>query len=90
MSKLRKVQQYLYDGTIDSYNEIAKRFPREYFQLEFIDSNYQSSNIFTGSFGIYMFSMNVKDDNFEIVNKLARYSGLCVSPGNVIAFDIED
>lgn len=53
--KLKKVQIFIYDGTIESYNLMIERlyYDREKFYVGNVDENYNSTNKWTGIFIVF-------------------------------------
>lgn len=75
-----KVKVKKYTGTIESYNELVTdlRLDRDSTQVQFIDENYHSTNLFTGRIMIVTF-----------LDKRSDVSGHCYSPGDHYEIPVE-
>ena len=68
--EIKRVQMYIYDGTIESYNLMIERLysDREKFYVGNIDNHYHSTNKWTGMFIVYPTGMAYKHWDSYVVD----------------------
>lgn len=90
---MKTVQMLYWDGTIESFNNIANQlFPRDLYQIEFIDEQMDWTNEFTNSFIVIFLPhySETKDIQKEYEKYKRCYEGLTFKAPCVLPKEVEE